>query len=78
VSGALATAPLRVSPGGPATRPAPDEHDRQRGPLTLEERLELELGATLAGREGACPACGGRLEQAGDAAHCGGCGSVLS
>ena len=64
---ALATAPLELL-GQP------------RGePLTLEERLELELGAALSGRPAACPACSGRMTRAGEAeARCGDCGTALS
>jgi tRNA(Ile2) C34 agmatinyltransferase TiaS len=64
---ALATAPLEL-------------FGQPRGePLTLEERLELELGAALSGRSAACPACGGRMTRAGEAeARCGDCGAALS
>ncbi len=72
---ALATAP-RLFPEAPA---AGTEPRIARGPLTLEERLDRDLGAALAGRRVACPACGGSLTRAGDAeAHCSDCGSVLS
>jgi tRNA(Ile2) C34 agmatinyltransferase TiaS len=72
---ALATAP-RLFPEAPAAGSA---FERTRGPLTLEERLDRELGAALAGRPAACPACGGAMTRAGEAeARCGGCGSVLS
>jgi tRNA(Ile2) C34 agmatinyltransferase TiaS len=64
---ALATAPLEL-------------FGQPRGePLTLEERLELELGSALSGRPAACPACGGRMTRAGEAeAGCGDCGASLS
>ena len=72
---ALATAP-RLFPEAPGARTAPD---RTGGPLTLEERLDRELGAALAGRPAACPACGGAMVPVADAeARCDGCGSVLS
>ena len=72
MSGALATAPRLF----PATR-APER--ARGGPLTLEERLDRDLGAALAGRPAACPACGGSLTRAAAAAaRCGGCGTVLS
>ena len=71
---ALATAP-RLFPEAPAAHTVPG---RTR-PLTLEERLDRDLGAALAGRPAACPACGGAMSRVGDAeAHCGDCGSVLS
>ena len=64
---ALATAPFELLPQAPGD------------PLTLEERLELELGAALSGRSAACPACGGRMTRAGEAeARCGDCGTALS
>jgi hypothetical protein len=70
---ALATAP-RLFPQAPGAEPVPT-----RGPLTLEERLDRELGAAIAGRSAACPACGGAMSRAADAeARCGDCGSVLS
>jgi tRNA(Ile2) C34 agmatinyltransferase TiaS len=69
---ALATAPH-------FTAPAVVEEAPRGGALTLEERLELELGAALAGRSAACPACGGRMDRAGEAeARCGDCGTTLS
>jgi hypothetical protein len=72
---ALATAP-RLFPEAPGARTG---SRRTRGPLTLEERLDRELGAALAGRPAACPACGGAMAPVADAeAHCEGCGSVLS
>ena len=67
---ALATAPLELFQ-------APRAHPG--GGLSLEERLERELGAALAGRPAACPACGGAITPAGEAhARCGDCGSTLS
>ena len=75
MSGALATAPLSPFRGAPAAR----EHERRGRPLTLEERLDGELGAALAGRLAACPACGGSMTRTAEAeARCGGCGTVLS
>ena len=73
-----ATAPLQLFQGAPARRSEPREPVRRDGPVTLEARLDRELAAALAGRPAACPACGGALAPAGDAARCGGCGSVLS
>jgi tRNA(Ile2) C34 agmatinyltransferase TiaS len=64
---ALATAPVELFGHPPGD------------PLTLEERLELELGAALSGRPAVCPACGGRMTRSGDAeARCGDCGTALS
>jgi tRNA(Ile2) C34 agmatinyltransferase TiaS len=64
---ALATAPLELRPQATGD------------PLTLAERLELELGAALSGRTADCPVCGGRMTRAGEAeARCGDCGSMLS
>jgi hypothetical protein len=72
---ALATAP-RLFPEAPA---AGTEPRLARGPLTLEERLDRDLGAALAGRPAPCPACGGPMRRDGEAeASCGDCGSVLS
>jgi tRNA(Ile2) C34 agmatinyltransferase TiaS len=72
---ALATAP-RLFPEAPASSTKPR---LARGPLTLEERLDRDLGAALAGRPAACPACGGPMRGDGDAqARCGDCGSALS
>jgi hypothetical protein len=62
---ALATAP-RLFPEAPA---AGTEPRLARGPLTLEERLDRDLGAALAGS----------MTRAAEAeARCGDCGSVLS
>ena len=64
---ALATAPLFAAP--PAVE----------GRLTLEERLERDLRAALAGAPAECPVCGGHMTRASDVeAHCGDCGSSLS
>ena len=69
---ALATAPL-------FTAPTVVEEAPRGGALTLEERLELELGAALSGRAAACPACAGPMTRAGEAeAHCRDCGTSLS
>ena len=69
---ALATAPLFAAPTVVGQAP-------RGGALTLEERLELELGAALSGRAAACPACAGPMTRAGDAeARCGDCGTTLS
>jgi tRNA(Ile2) C34 agmatinyltransferase TiaS len=69
---ALATAPLFAAPTAV-------EEALRGGPLTLEERLELELGAALSGRAAACPACAGPMTRAGEAeARCGDCGTALS
>jgi tRNA(Ile2) C34 agmatinyltransferase TiaS len=76
---ALATAPPELFPHAPRARPAEHGSGAPGGPLTLEERLELELGAALSGRAAACPACGGRMTRAGEAeACCGDCGTTLS
>jgi ribosomal protein S27AE len=75
---ALATAP-RLFPAAPGALDEARRAARPAGPLTLEERLDRELGATLAGRSSTCPACGGAMTATADArARCGGCGSVLS
>jgi tRNA(Ile2) C34 agmatinyltransferase TiaS len=76
---ALATAPLEQFQHAPRARPAESGSGATGGPLTLEERLELELGAALGGRPAACPTCGGRMVRTGDAeASCGDCGTALS
>ena len=76
---ALATAPLELLPHAPRARPADSGSGATGGPLTLEERLELELGAALSGRAAACPACAGPMTRAGEAeARCGDCGTTLS
>jgi tRNA(Ile2) C34 agmatinyltransferase TiaS len=76
---ALATAPLELLPHTPRAHPAESRSGAPGGPLTLEERLELELGAALADRPAACPVCGGRMVRAGEAeARCGDCGTTLS
>jgi hypothetical protein len=72
---ALATAP-RLFPGAPAARPEPE---LARGRLTLEQRLDRDLAAALAGRPAPCPACGGPMSRTAEAeARCGGCGTTLS
>ena len=69
---ALATAPLFAAPT--VVEQAP-----RGGALTLEERLELELGAALSGRAAACPVCAGPMTRGGEAeARCGDCGTTLS
>ena len=45
---------------------------------TLGDRLELTWEGLLAAGVAGCPACGGRMERAGDAASCASCGSELS
>jgi tRNA(Ile2) C34 agmatinyltransferase TiaS len=68
----LATAPLFAAP--PAAEQVP-----RGGPLTLEERLERDLRAALAGASADCPACGGPMTRAGEtAARCAGCETILS
>jgi tRNA(Ile2) C34 agmatinyltransferase TiaS len=68
---ALATAPLDLFPVAPPAR--------GEGRLTLEQRLDRDLGAALAGRVAACPACGGPMRRAAEAeARCGDCGTKLS
>jgi ribosomal protein S27AE len=69
---ALATAPLFTAPSAVDQAPC-------GGPLTLEERLERVLRASLTGAAAECPMCGGALARAAETdARCGGCGSVLS
>ena len=69
---ALVTAPLFSAPGEL-------DEARRGGPVTLEERLERDLRAALAGARADCPMCGGRLAPGGEAqARCGDCGTTLS
>ena len=69
---ALATAPLFAAPSELDARP-------RGGPSTLEERLERDLRAALAGAPAECPACGGHMTRASDVeARCRDCGTTLS
>jgi hypothetical protein len=65
-----------------ATRPAPVEleprPERPRGPLTLEERLELVLAGVRRDGAAQCPVCAAQMTSSAAGASCGGCGASLS
>jgi hypothetical protein len=57
---------------------APRREARERGGLTLGERLELACRSAGAIGAADCPVCEGRMRPRGDVLTCAGCGSRLS
>lgn len=66
---------LREERGTLATAP---EGAAGGGRLTLGQLVSSVWEGLHAAGVAGCPACGGRMERAGDVARCGGCGSRLS
>jgi hypothetical protein len=59
------------------TVPRPRIEAPERGELTLGERLTGAWHELHGHGAAACPACGDRMELAGDAGRCAGCGAEL-